>query len=54
MFEKLRVAIWFCGQLNILLIMIQKGKAGMIPGLVDPLKVKHEFIMAGSVQRRMG
>src|SRR5690606_27395599 len=40
MFQELGIAVRFCCQLNILLIVVQKSEAGMVPGLVDPFEIK--------------
>jgi hypothetical protein len=53
-FQELRIAIRVLSRLHILLVMVQEGKSGMIPGLVDPLEVQHQLVIALVVHGGMG
>lgn len=53
MFQKLRIAIGIAGLFEVLLIMVQKGKAGMAGRTVDPLEVQHELVVPLGIDGRM-
>ena len=46
-FHELGIAIGFPGGLYIFLIVEQKGKPGMVPCLIDPVKIQHELCITG-------
>lgn len=53
-FQELGIAIGVLGRSDILLVMVEEGEAGMVPGPVDPLEAAHELVVANVVYGRMG
>ena len=53
-FQKLGITVRIHCLVNILLVMVLKGEAGMGTGLIGLFKIEHQLVMPHGIDRRMG